>query len=50
MIANWPWTLLVMMPINRKLMATPLEEAGAETRLQIQKWNGFHAMRTVFGS
>jgi hypothetical protein len=50
MIANWPWTLLVMMPINKKLMATPLEEAGAETRLQIQKWNGFHAMRTVFGS
>jgi hypothetical protein len=49
MIANWPWTLLVMMPINNKLMATPLEAVGADTRPQIQKWNGFHAMRTVFG-
>lgn len=49
MIANWPWTLLVMMPINKKLMATPLEEVGTETRRQIQKWNSFHAMRTVFG-
>jgi uncharacterized membrane protein len=48
MIANWRWTL-VMMPVNNKLMATPFEVVGADTCRQIQKRNGFYAMRTVFG-
>jgi len=50
MIANWPWTLVVMMPVNKKLMATPLEEAGAGSRGEISKWNALHAIRTVFGA
>jgi hypothetical protein len=49
MIANWPWTLVVMMPVNKKLMATPLEEAGTTSRGEIVKWSRLHAMRTVFG-
>jgi hypothetical protein len=38
-----------MMPVNNKLMATPFEVVGADTCRQIQKRNGFYAMRTVFG-
>jgi Anthrone oxygenase len=49
MIANWPWTLLIMMPTNKKIMGTPLEEAGPETRDRIVKWNGLHATRTFLG-
>jgi len=49
MIANWPWTLLVMMKTNQKLMAMTLGDAGAPSRGLIAKWNGLHAVRTVLG-
>ncbi len=49
MIANWPWTLLIMMPTNKKIMATPLEEAEPETRDRLVKWNGLHATWTCLG-
>ena len=49
LIANWPWTLLVMLPINRRLQATPEENAGPETRRLLQKWNYLHAVRTLLG-
>jgi hypothetical protein len=49
MIANWPWTLLGVMPTNRALMATELEDANAGTRALILKWNWLHAVRTILG-
>ncbi|HAH65598.1 MAG TPA: hypothetical protein DCL72_09025 [Rhizobiales bacterium] len=45
MLANWPWTLLAIMPTNNALMATDLAAAGAETRALIVKWNRLHAPR-----
>jgi len=50
MVANWPWTLVVMMPVNKRLMASPLEAAGADSRALISKWNHLHAVRTVLGA
>ena len=49
MLANWPWTLLVINPVNAVLMATESSQAGAETRTLIEKWGRLHAVRTAFG-
>ena len=49
MIANWPWTMLGIMPTNKKLMATELSHAGADTRTLLIKWNNLHAVRTGLG-
>jgi hypothetical protein len=48
-IANWPWTLLGMLPTNKALMATEVGNAGAETRALLLQWNRLHAVRTVLG-
>jgi len=37
------------MPTNNKLMATPLEQAGPESRSLIERWGGLHAVRTALG-
>jgi hypothetical protein len=50
LIANWPYTLLVIMPVNQKLMATELSSAGRETRNSIEHWARLHAVRTALGS
>jgi Domain of unknown function (DUF1772) len=49
MLANWPWTLLVINPVNAVLMATESSQAGVETRTLIEKWGRLHAVRTAFG-
>ncbi len=49
LLANWPWTLFGIMPTNKALMATKLEEAGPQSRALIVKWNRLHAVRTVLG-
>jgi uncharacterized membrane protein len=49
LIANWPWTIFVMMRINKTLMTTPPESAGSETRTLLTKWNRLHAVRTALG-
>jgi hypothetical protein len=49
-LANWPWTLLAIMPVNKALMATDLDKAGAKTRDLIVKWNTLHAVRTALGA
>jgi hypothetical protein len=49
MLAPWPYTLIVIMPTNRTLQATPIDSAGAETRRLIEKWGRLHAVRTAFG-
>jgi hypothetical protein len=49
MVANGPWTLMVIMPTNGALMATRLEDAGPLSRSQIIKWNKLHSVRTVLG-
>ncbi len=49
LVANWPYTLLVIMPVNRKLMATELSSAGRETRDLIEHWARLHSVRTALG-
>jgi hypothetical protein len=48
-LANWPYTLLVFKPTNYKLMNTPLESSGAETRRLIEFWGRLHFVRSLLG-
>jgi uncharacterized membrane protein len=50
MLANWPWTLLAILPTNKILMATEPAAAGPKTRALLMKWNRLHAVRTVLGT
>ena len=49
-LAPWPWTLLVIMPVNHVLEATPAEAADAATRALIEKWGTLHAGRSALGA
>ena len=49
MLANWPYTLLVIMPTNKRLTAWPAGTAGAQSRALIVSWGKLHAVRTALG-
>ena len=49
MLANWPWTLLGIMPTNRALMAMEPEDRGPRCRALIVMWNRLHSVRTALG-
>src|SRR5436190_9605689 len=49
-IAPWPWTLLVIKPVNDQLLATASDQAGAASRALIVKWGTLHAVRTALGA
>ena len=48
-LAPWPWTLLIIMPVNQVLEATPPGAANAQTRALIEKWGTLHAGRSALG-
>jgi hypothetical protein len=50
MLANWPYTLLAIMPTNARLMATNPDAAGEDTRALIVKWERLHMVRTLQGA
>ena len=50
LVANWPYTLLGIMPTNKILNAIDPANAGPASRALIVKWGGLHAVRSVLGS
>lgn len=48
-LANWPFTLIVIMPTNRTLKETAPDQADARTRALLVRWGQLHAVRTAFG-
>ncbi len=50
MIANWPWTLLGIRPINNILMMTDPGNTTPRTRKLVIKWGYLHAVRSALGS
>lgn len=45
MLANLPFTLIVIAPINNELLALSPEQAGAAGRALIERWGWLHAVR-----
>lgn len=44
MLANWPWTLIAIMPVNRQLKAS-----DGDAVAQLDRWARLHAVRTLLG-
>jgi anthrone oxygenase-like protein len=49
LLANWPYTIFVIMPTNRRLIDTPAEAATAETHRMIWRWGILHVGRSALG-
>ena len=47
--ANWPYTLLVILPVNKRIEAAAPDQANAETRALIVRWGTLHAGRSLLG-
>jgi anthrone oxygenase-like protein len=46
----WPWTLLVIRPVNRQLLDTALTDAGPRTRALLVRWGHLHLGRLILGA
>ncbi len=49
LIANWPFTLLVIMPINHRLNDIAPDQASQRSRDLIKQWGWLHAVRSGLG-
>ena len=47
--ANWPYTLLVILPVNKQIEATRPDEADQRTRALIAHWGKLHVVRSALG-
>jgi hypothetical protein len=48
-LANWPYTVFGMLPLNNELNSIPDAQADAATRDKLQRWSKLHAARTALG-
>ncbi|HZT25659.1 MAG TPA: DUF1772 domain-containing protein [Pseudolabrys sp.] len=48
-LANWPYTIFIIMPTNRLLQVTAPESANEVTRGLLSQWGRLHAVRTALG-
>lgn len=42
-----PWTLIIILPVNRKLLDTGLQPDSAEAQQLLHSWGRLHAVRTL---
>ena len=49
LLSAWPFTLMVIKPVNDALNATASAAASAETRRLVERWGGLHAGRSAIG-
>lgn len=49
-LANWPFTLIVLRPINSELMTMAPHQAGTRTHALIEQWGNLHAVRGGLGT
>lgn len=50
MIANWPFTLIFIMPTNHVLTAIEPDSGDTRIRPLMAKWNRLHAVRTALAT
>jgi hypothetical protein len=48
-LANWPYTLIGIMPTNRDLMAASIETTDPSVHRKVEKWGRLHAVRSGLG-
>ena len=49
LVANWPYTLIGIMPVNRRINLIRSEEASAASTALIAQWGALHGVRTALG-
>ena len=49
-LANWPYTLFVIKPVNNSLNAIPNDQADGKSRVLIETWGRLHAVRSALGA
>jgi hypothetical protein len=48
-LANWPYTVVGMLPTNNRLKALSENSVGPKSRALIETWGRLHAVRTLLG-
>ena len=49
LLSAWPFTLIVIKPVNDALDATESAAASTETRRLVERWGSLHAARSAIG-
>jgi hypothetical protein len=50
LLANWPFTLVAILPTNKLLSDIKPHNAGSRSRELIEKWGRLHAVRSLLGA
>lgn len=50
MLSNWPFTLLIILPLNKKLKSASGNSVGAESRAMLVRWNRLHGVRSCISA
>lgn len=50
LLANWPFTVLAIFPVNKPLMALNPSDAGPQSRAMLVRWGKLHAVRSALGA
>lgn len=48
-LGNWPFTLVAIMPTNKRIQAVVPKQAGPETRALLIAWGRLHEVRSLLG-